>query len=166
MATLEQLAQLAKLLVTTEKNEKACLKTHKDAQAQVRKLREEEIPSIMLELGVKRLDLDTGQVLTVTQEVFASIPAANKTEAFAWLEDNKFGDLIKSEVKVNFGRGELTNAEALISSLVDQGLEPVFAESVHASTLKSFLKEQIAAGNSNLDLDLFGARPVSIAKIK
>ena len=44
------------------------------------------------------------------------------------------------------------------------GLQPSLDQSVHAQTLKAFLKEQLAMG-TNIPLDLFGARPVWTAKL-
>ncbi len=163
--SLDEMTQLAKALLETEES----IAQHEDALKLVKKramrLREDTIPSAMQELGLQKLVLDTGQTITVKQDVYASIPEDNKTKAFGWLEENNFGDLIKSIVKVQFDRGDLGKASELCNELEHKGLTPEFIESVHASTLKAFLREQIAKG-TKVPLDLFGARPVWIAKIK
>jgi hypothetical protein len=136
----------------------------KDAKERARSLREETIPSAMQELGLEELKLDTGQKLSVKQEVYASIPSCNKQAAFQWLNDNGFGGLIKVEVDTTFGKGEQEAAMELYKELSERGLTASFDENVHAQTLKAFLKEQISKGN-DVPLELFGARPVWTAKI-
>ena len=59
---------------------------------------------------------------------------------------------------------KMTKTE-LMNYLQDGGLTVKFNESVHAQTMKAFLKEQIAKG-SDIPLDLFGARPVWVATVK
>ena len=137
----------------------------KEAKERVRLIREETIPNAMAELCITRLDLADGQVLTISQEVYASIPADKTTEAFEWLCKNGHGGLIKTAVTTQYGKGERDVAEALAIELCGRGLNTDLSEKVHPSTLKAFLKEQIRDGKP-CPMDLFGARPVIIAKIK
>lgn len=163
--TLNEMAQLARALLDAEINIQATEETLKLVKKRAMRLREETIPSAMQELGLQKLQLDTGQTITIKQEVYASIPEENKTKAFGWLEKNNFGGLIKSVIKIEFGRDRLDEASYLCDRLQDQGHSPEFTESVHASTLKAFLREQVIKGTP-IPLDLFGARPVWVAKIK
>lgn len=49
---------------------------------------------------------------------------------------------------------------------VEKKLEPTLARSVHPQTLKAFLREQLSkAGEEELPLEVFGARPVWVSKI-
>lgn len=162
--SLDDMAQLARALVEADEGVEQAEESLKRAKERARMLREETIPSAMQELGIEELKLDTGQKLSVKQEVYASIPADKKGQAFTWLEDNGFGGLIKVGVSVDFGKGEIDVANDFFESLCDSGYDPNFDTSVHPSTLKAFLKEQIASGAS-IPLDLFGARPVWTAKI-
>lgn len=130
-----------------------------------RTLREETIPNAMTELGLTSLTLENGQALSIKQEVYASISASQAPLAFDWLNENGFGGLIKTEVTTLYGKGERDAAQKLVAKLTNEGLNANFKESVHPSTLKAFLKEQIAEGNP-CPLDLFGARPVMTTKIK
>lgn len=165
MATLKQIIKAANLLVeynvTMVKAEEAL----KAAKERSRVLREETIPNMMLELSIKDLTLDSGQKLTLSQEVYASIPVDKADAAFSWLNKHGFGGIIKTEVKTEYGKGERALAEKLAIELCDRGLNTIFKESVHTSTLKAFLKEQIRDGKK-CPMDLFGARPVMVAKIK
>lgn len=162
--SLDQMAALARALVDADGSVEQAELNLKEAKERARILREETIPSAMQELGLEELKLDTGQKLSVKQDVYASIPSAQKDAAFQWLEDNGFGGLIKVEVAADFRKGEAENAMALFKELQERGLQVGFDQSVHAQTLKAFLREQLAAG-TNVPLDIFGARPVWTAKI-
>lgn len=162
--TVDDISRLAKALVDADEEVDKREQALKDAKESARVLREETIPSAMQELELTEVVLSTGQSLKVQQEVYASIPANNKMAAYEWLDDNGFGGLIKIEVDAQFGKGEQEAAKALLEELRNRGLQVTADQSVHASTLKAFLKEQITKGNP-VPLDLFGARPVWVAKI-
>lgn len=164
MISLNEMSALARALLDAELAVKDADRALKDAKERERVIREETIPSAMQELGIEKLTLDTGQTLKVGQEVYASIPAAQKPVAFQWLNDHGFGGLIKVEVAAIFGKGEADQARKLSEELSVQGLSVEMHEDVHPQTLKAFLKEQIAAGN-DIPLELFGARPVWCAKV-
>ena len=68
------------------------------------------------------------------------------------------------EVAVAFGRDESDKAENLVKFLLTKNLVPTFGKSVNAQTLKAFLREQIASGQP-IPLELFGARPIWVAKL-
>lgn len=162
---LRELALLCQQMRDEEKAQDDAEAKAKAHAANVRRIAEEDIPGLMSELGLKEITLDTGEKIVVALEVYAGIAAANKEAAFTWLEQHGFGSLIKTEVGVAFGREQLNAAIALANELTERGLEPGMTRGVHASTLKSWLKEQIEA-EANIPLDLFGARPVNTAKIK
>ena len=127
-------------------------------------LREEAIPTAMQELGFVKLVMADGQTITITNVVYASIPADNVQEAFQWLQDNNLDGIIKSKVMVEFGRGELDEAAELVQNLQNEDFDPTFEEKVHPQTLKATLRELIASGTP-VPLELFGARAVTIAKV-
>lgn len=162
--SLDSMAALARALVDADAAVEQAEVNLKDAKERARVLREETIPSAMQELGLEELKLDTGQKLSVKQDVYASIPSDKKDEAYTWLDVNGFGGLIKVEVKTDYPKGEAAAALQLFQELQTRGLNAQYGQSVHAQTLKAFLREQIAAG-SNVPLDLFGARPVWTAKL-
>jgi hypothetical protein len=145
--------------VAKKENELKAAKKKADTLSQI------TIPSCMDELGMSEVTLDTGQRIIVKDEVYVSIPKKNKEKAFAWLIKNNFGGLIKSEVKTLYGAGERENAALLIKELNGRGLDAIFEEKIHPGTLKAFIKEQIKKGK-RVPLKLFGAQPVTIAKIK
>lgn len=165
MPTIEQMTFLAEQLIKADKKKDDAEKVLKEMKESARILREVTIPNVMQEANMKSFKLTDGKEITIRQEVYASIPKANIDEALDWLDKNGFGGLIKVEVKASYGKGDKEDAVSLYQELQEKGLSVVLKEDVHSSTLKAFLKEQIAEGNA-IPLDLFGARPVLIAKIK
>lgn len=164
MISLSEMADLARALLEADSAVLAAEEELKDRKERARLLREETIPSAMQEMGLEELKLETGQKISVKQDVYASIPAASKGQAYNWLNENGFGGLIKVQVSATFPKGEQDAALELHKQLQQQGLQPELDQSVHAQTLKAFLREQISAG-TNVPLELFGARPVWTAKI-
>lgn len=162
---LVQLADLSRALVQAEKDEAAAEEALKQKKEARRRIEEEDIPSVMTEIGVDKLRLVTGEEITVKSEVFAAIPKESKTAAHDWLFDHGFGGLIQTEVTIVFNRDSVEQAAELADELRENGFEPEFSLGVNAQTLKAFLREQLAAGK-DIPLELFGARPTKIAKVK
>ncbi len=129
-------------------------------------LREESVPMAMMELGVKEFTLTTGEKVTIKQDVYASIPVANRDAAFEWLDKHGFGGLLKTSITANFGRGEEEEVKRAVDALTSIGVTVMEKQDVNAMTLKAWLREQLEEGNKELDLDLFGARPVWVASVK
>lgn len=162
--SLNQMTALARNLADLDAEVERHEANLKEAKERARALREETIPSAMQELGLSELKLETGQKLSIKQDVYAAIPSESKDAAYGWLDTNGFGGLIKVEVVANYSKGEAAAALQLQQELVERGLSARCEQSVHSQTLKAFLREQIADG-ANVPLDLFGARPVWVAKI-
>jgi hypothetical protein len=118
----------------------------------------------MDEMGVERLDVD-GMTVERKMIVAASIPAANKDQAFDWLRSNGLDDVIKNDITVSFGKGEDNLAGDAVGILRDRGFDPKTKTHVHPSTLKAFVKERITDGKP-IDLDMFGAFISNTAVIK
>ena len=162
--TGKQLSQLVRDLRSIEssiEDAETRLKILKQAK---HKLSVENIPALMDEMGVERLDVD-GMTVERRMIVAASIPAANKDQAFEWLRSNGLDYIIKNEVTCSFGKGEDDVAGDVIGILRDRGFDPMTKTHVHPSTLKAFVKERITDGKP-IDLDLFGAFISNTAVIK
>jgi hypothetical protein len=68
---------------------------------------------------------------------------ANREKFYKWLRENNFGSLIRTEVVAQFGMGEDKKAVALTLSLLKRKYDVIQKQSVHPSTLKAFVKEQL-----------------------
>lgn len=161
--SLAQLTALAERYVAYEVEVEAAENALKEAKARMTALREEDIPALMTELGVNLIKLEDGTKVEVKDEVYCGISEANKEPAFAWLEEHEFGGIIKTSIALQFGKDELETAMAAFEKIRELGYEAQIARSVHASTLKAFVKEQLEKA-AELPLELFGARSVKQAK--
>lgn len=162
--TGKQLSQLVRNLRTVEQDIEDAETHLKTLKQEKHKLSVENIPALMDEMGIERLDVD-GVTVERKMIVAASIPAANKDRAFEWLRSNGLDDIIKNDVTCSFGRGEDNLAGDVIGILRDRGFDPVTKTHVHPSTLKAFVKERVTDGKP-VDLDLFGAFISNTAVIK
>ena len=165
MITLTEMSSMVSALLEADAEVEKAEERLKMAKEVARIIREETIPSAMQELGLQNIVLETGESVKIAQDVYASIPEDSKLAAYGWLDANNFGGLIKTDVIVPFGKGEKSVALELIRNISAMGYSASYKESIHAQTLKAFLREQLAAG-TDIPLDLFGARPVWTAKIK
>ena len=136
----------------------------KALKQQKHKLSVENIPTLMDEMGVDRLDVD-GVTVSRKMMVHASIPAARKDDAFAWLRENNLDDIIKNDISVSFGKGQDNLAGDVVGLLQERGFDPQTKTHIHPSTLKAFVKERVENGKP-IDLDMFGAFVASAAEIK
>lgn len=164
MISLAELTKLGHMLVERDREVEMLEQRLKESKESARQLREEAIPAALTELGVTEIRLLSGEKVSMQQDVYASIPTEKKIEAFDWLEEHNFGGLIKTEVSVAFGKGEIDSAVELQRRLREQGLAPEFSRAVHAQTLKAWLRERLSKAEA-VPLELFGARPVWVAKI-
>lgn len=181
--SLAELTTLCKQFRDAETEVEKIDEALKAAKANLRRIAEEDIPAFMSELGVKEMMLASGEKITIADEVYVSITKENEPKAYAWLEEHDHGSIIKTLLVLEFGKGELERAIALAEELKEKetgegesSLIPVLSRNVHAQTLKAWMKEQLskeaeqlaegAAIEAPVPLELFGARPVSVAKIK
>ncbi len=153
--SLSGVAALAKRAKHLEKELDELESVVKERKEQLRKLTEQTIPEAMAELGMSSFKMDDGSSIDVKPFYSASIPAARKAEAFQWLRDHGFDDIIKNTVSVNFGRGEDELCVRLLDLLGQQGYPAQQAEKVEPMTLKAWAKEQVERGNQ-FPTDLFG----------
>jgi len=156
------LARRAKSLEKQIKDEEDTLKGLKD---QYRKITEETIPEALAELGMTSFKMEDGSSIDIKPFYSASITEARRAEAFQWLRDNGFDDIIKNTVSVRFGRGEDELCNRLLGLLGQQGFPAEQAEKVEPATLKAWVRERVERGDQ-FPMELFGAYIGKKASIK
>jgi hypothetical protein len=127
----------------------------KRTQQDLAKVAGELLPEALAEHGLSELKMADGSKITVSQVVQAHISKDKQEPAFDWLRENDFDDLIKNVVSLEFGKGEDEQARDVMEALTNRGYWPQNKQSVHPSTLKAFVKEQLEKG-SEIPSDLFG----------
>ena len=156
------LARRAKSLEKQIGDAEDVLKGHKE---QYRKLTEETIPEALSELGMTSFRMEDGSSIDIKSFYSASISEARRAEAFQWLRDHGFDDIIKNTVSVRFGRGEDELCNRLLGMLGQQGFPAEQSEKIEPSTLKAWVKERVTRGEQ-FPMELFGAYIGKKASIK
>lgn len=133
---------------------------------ELRQISDEDIPDLMMQIGLQEFTLTDGSFIQVKPFYSASISADNHDRAFQWLRDNDFGDMIKNNIVVTLGRGEDATATALMEQLSDKEIPFEQKEAVHASTLKAWVKEQVEKKCSVPPQDIFGLYIANRAVVK
>ena len=136
-----------------------------DRKAEQRKLLEEIIPEALTELGMSSFKMEDGSSIEVKPFYGASIKEERRSEAFLWLRDNGFDDIIKNTVSVRFGRGEDQLCETLLNQLREDNYPVEQAQKVEPQTLKAWVREQVERG-SEFPTELFGVYIGQRATIK
>ena len=124
----------------------------------------EQIPMLMDEMGIERIDVD-GAIVKLKAFVSASIPADRKQDAFNWLREHGLDDIIKNDIIVSFGRGQDNKAGDMMYDLEQKGFHPEQKTHIHSMTLKAFVRERVEKGLP-IDLDMFGAFVARTAEVK
>lgn len=167
-ATDDQLASVAAYAneaVGIEQKLALLAQIQESLQKRYRHVVEKLLPEQMHTAGIFDFTAADGSKVQLKDEFFANISKERQHDAHAWLRENGHDDLIKNTITVPLTRGQDNTAKSLISQLEQMGLNYTQAESVHASTLKSFVKEQITKGKP-LPHDLLGIHVVNRAVIK
>jgi len=106
----------------------------KSKKEELRRQSEEELPSMMAELGINSFELDDGSKVTVRDLYGGYISKPNRDAAYEWLRENNYDDIIKNIIAVQFGRGEDQKADHYLKILEGHGLLPEQNTSIHPST--------------------------------
>lgn len=164
---LQRIVKLAELMVEQAQTVADLEQRLKDAKAALRRTETEDLPELMREVGLDSVKLNDGSTVEVVEDVDCGISEARRADAHDWLVSNGFGGLIKTQVITAFERGEIEEAMAYAAQATEAWPEhpATLKDAVHPATLKSFVKEQLAAGN-DLPYELFGVRPYARAKYK
>ena len=128
----------------------------KDEKKALLKLTDEELPTMLAEIGLTSMKLDDGSEVTVKPTYGASILVDNRPAAYDWLREHGHDDIIKNTVACAFGRGEDDQASAFKAFAEKQGYYAEQKTEIHPQTLRAFVKERVESGDE-FPMELFGA---------
>ena len=138
--TLERLKQLidtrASLLEQIHKQTKELKELAKDLD----KVESEDIPGILNGVGLSRLRLSSGEEVSIKTEVYASVAKKNKEAFFKTLQERGEDSLIKKILVVP------NPSTLLIDNLFERGEMFDVEKSIHAQTLKSYVRNLLENG--------------------
>lgn len=161
------LARLNKLANDQAKAEAEVAKKEAEltqAKEKLRDIAERQLPELMDSVGYTELKTASGLEVSIDEKIRASIPKAKAPQSIAWLKANGHGALVKRVISVAFGKGEDEDAEKLFKKLDEGDYEVEDNAGVHPSTLASFVKKKLEAGE-DIPMDLFGVHRQRVAKI-
>ena len=118
------------------------LKSKKESLRQQNEL----IVQLMEERGVQSINMSSGEAVDIKPFYTGAITKEKQEEAFQWLRDNGYDDIIKNQVIVKFGRAEDDKADNVFKELANQGLDTDRSVKVEPMTLKGFIREMIESG--------------------
>lgn len=107
------------------------LKELADKGAQIEEIK---IPDLMRELGLKEITLESGRKISLKTDYYPRIVQTKWPDMKKWLEEHNASAIVTSECVVD-GRHK--------DQLEINRLPFRYVESIHPSTLKAFVKEQI-----------------------
>lgn len=140
----------------------------KEKKRKLNDIEQRELPEAMDKVGLAEFKTKNGTKVGVKPFYNASIPVDRKDEALDWLEYNDHGGIIKTDVKVQFGKGEHELAQSFLRfarGFNEHPVDPEMTRGVHAQTLKAFVREMMESG-ATIPLDLFGVHMGRKAVIK
>ena len=137
---------------------------------ELKKVRQDQIPVLMDELGLKKIVTTEGHVVELKDVTSASVPKdePKRSNALQWLRDSGHGDIIKNRVSVVFGRGEDKKAEDLLEILEEGGFDPQRKIEVNFQSLSALVRNLRKDGQpvDSENLSVFEAKLANIKRKK
>ena len=153
---LTTVAGMAKAIRDKEEHVKELEEKLKAEKKSLLKMTDEDLPTMLAEIGLTAMKLDDGSEVTVKPTYGASILVDNKPKAFDWLREHGYDDIIKNTITCSFGRGEDDQAAAFKAVAEKEGYVPEQKTDIHAQTLRAFVRERVENGDE-FPMELFGA---------
>ena len=158
MTDLQRIVQLAQLMKKIAADVAALETQLAERKRAYNKIEQEDLPTLMQELGINSMKLDDGKTIELKSDVKVALTERTREPALTWLRTHGFGGLIKTSVMVTFGRGAHEEAVSVCNALAQEYDEVTLKEDVHHSTLKSFVMERMKKAEE-IPMDLFNAYP-------
>jgi len=164
MITLQHLVDAGEAQASLENYISSLEKTLKVRNEELRKLSQETLPNMMAEIGLSSFKLADGTEIAIADKYYAKLPEDNYA-AFTWLREQGMDGIIKTQVTLDFGKGDDAQVQRVQEVLQELGLIPTVKSTVHHMTLKALVKEQVEKGTP-IPLDAFGAGRIPTSVIK
>lgn len=162
---LGSVAELARAIRNQEDTIRDLEEKLKTEKKLLLKLSDEDLPAILDELGLQSFKLEDGSEVTVKSTYGATIRVDDREQAYEWLRQNEYDDIIKNTVSVQFGRGEDEKAKEFKELAENNKYAADQKTEIHPQTLRAFIKERVEAGDE-FPMQLFGAWVGRRASIK
>lgn len=145
--TADRLAALAEELRQVREQIQEGKEREASLKAREKELSETVIPSVMDEIGATAWEGQGGVKIKLSRKVVASIPKGDPERAercYAWIAEKGGEHLIKTQVVVEFGKGERLEALQYAAKCPDERTSLV--SQVHPQTLGAFVRKRMEEG--------------------
>lgn len=145
--SLTRLSKMTETLLASMRRGAALDAELEVVEADIRRLTEDDIPSLLKEVGLSEVALEDGTKVSVKEDLELSLGGREtdperRARALHWLTAQNLGGIIKTEVAVAFGRNVEKEVIALREALAKMGHDAELHEDVHFQTLKSTIKAE------------------------
>lgn len=141
------------------------LKTLKERR---NKFANELIPTLMRDSGIDKLRITTGVEVSLLKEIHCTLSEERKPAWMAYLTSTGNDGLLKRELTISYGRDKTTQFNALSEHLKEIGVHQdatvAQKETIHAQTLRAFLRQEVKTNPEVLEI--FGAYERQVAEVK
>jgi hypothetical protein len=161
---LRELSRLGDELDETQQRIADLMRKLKKAQEAEVNLREVVIPEAMGNIGMRQFETQNGAEVEIEDVVTAKIAKSAQSKAFAWLEKNGHGGMIRRKVITEFNKDQEEAANGLTKDLKTKYPVVTVEKAVHSGTLKKWAKGMIKDGEK-FPRKLFGVFTKQVAKI-
>ena len=147
---IDDVIELANKQVEIARDIEAVEQTLKQMQKRYNNIALDLLPDLMRANKLEEVRLEDGSIIRTKQGVSVNIKKADTVVAYKWLDDNGYGDIIKTQVVVSFDRTneDREKAAKLIGYLTDRNIATQRKESIHGSTLKAFAMTEVEKGTN------------------
>jgi hypothetical protein len=115
----------------------------KQAKERLDNLQTKLIPDKMGNIEEMKVNVAGRTRIVKIKKVFrANIKKEDKPVAYVWLDEHDHGDLIKTELIMEYPRKSLEAAKADLAKLHDLGFSPELHQDIHWATLDAWAREQ------------------------
>ena len=124
------------------------------------------LPEAMDQAGLGEFTTTAGFHVKIKKDITHSLAEDRREAGMNWLESHGHGSIIKRELQMSFIKGQEEQAKTVAKYIVDTFNLPVSEKrNVHASTLKSLLKDLLEKGKE-VDEAIFKIQRIRKAEIK
>ena len=146
-AQVKLISKLAQMQVDTAATIEEQKQKLKELEQEYRRISEIDLPLAMSEAGMVQFTLLDGAKITVKDDIYASVSKNDQPQAWRWLEEHGFGDIIKRKVEINIPREKNNLSGKLLGLLEKAGfVDYSERESIHSQTLNALVREQMEKG--------------------
>lgn len=181
---LKRITELAQQLVESAAHIAKMENNLKLAKLEHEELEMVTLPAAMMECGLTKFTLTTGEIISADPYTRSSVPTLSaiskadeadrsemmqrREDALNWLKSHNAASIIKNEITITFLKGQDDLAKQLYQQFLAEGLKAKCEESVNFQTLNAFVKETLKAG---IDIpfetfSIFSGHKATIKKVK